>query len=111
MSPRRLHSTGRFSPARARSRGGVEAVAPTVSYRQRRLGARHMPCYHGASKSSGLLSPRPSHDLLRQELLHCTCTAELTAGDIRGSMVHQAMPDRHTVYFVAKCHADAWDGG
>ena len=32
------------------------------------------PGYRGASKSSWLPSRRPSHDLLRQQRLHCICT-------------------------------------
>ena len=42
---------------------------------QRRPGPRRLPGYHGASGSSWLPSRRPSHDLLRQQLLHCICTA------------------------------------
>ena len=49
----------------------------------------HLGYFHGT----------PSHDLLRQQLLHCICTAG--GGHFSESAVPQAVPDRHNKHIVA----------
>ena len=80
-----IHCSKR-KPPRCRPGAGIQAcpccrpgpgseAPPLIDIcRQRRPGARRLPVYHGTCRSSLILSRRPSLDLLRQQLLHCTCT-------------------------------------
>ena len=92
----RLHVDG-FQPGAALRPGPFgEALPPTGSCRRRQSGARRLaltPDFHGAFGSSRLPPRTPSHHLLRQQLLHCVSTARSL---VIGSVVQQAVPDRHT---------------
>ena len=76
-------------PLQARAATALPRCRPGETSRRRRL-----PSYHGAlasvveSVGSSRLPPHnPSHDLLRQRLLHCICTA---GGHVSGNVVPQA---------------------